>query len=122
MDQQPILDQMDESHLPKNEFDGACQILKEYHQQMVQQMAEEIIRKGDYFTYLPLGDADDLIERYSYRFSRLSTVYTNLARFVSSEKPRGQQPLGKDEFRCFGCGGVIRLEDIECVLCGWTWK
>lgn len=122
MDQQPILDQMDESHLPKNEFDGACQILKEYHQHMVQQMAEEIIQKGDYFTYLPLGDADDLIERYSYRFSRLSTVYTNLARFVSSEKPRGHQPLGKDEFRCFGCGGVIRREDAECVLCGWTWK
>jgi len=71
---------------------------------------------------LSYADADDLIERYSYRFSRLSTVYTNLARFVSSETPRGQQPLGKDEFRCFGCGGVIRREDADCGLCGWTWK
>ena len=122
MAQPPFASQMNESRLPQNEFEGACGILKEYHRTLVQQLADEIVQKGDYFTLLPLGDADDLIERYSWRFSRLSTVYTNLARFVSSEKPQGNEPLGRDDFRCFSCGGVIRRDDTDCNLCGWTWK
>jgi len=37
---------------------------------------------------------------------------------VFREKP----PLDKDEFRCFGCGGVVHREDESCQACGWSWK
>jgi hypothetical protein len=113
---------MDEGPTPKNEFDGAHRILKEYYRALVRQMAEEIIQQGDDFRLPLFGKSDELIDNYSCRLSRLSTVYSHLTRFVSSEKPKGTEPLSKDEFRCFNCGGVIRLEDFECNLCGWTWK
>jgi hypothetical protein len=38
------------------------------------------------------------------------------------EMPTGTEPFGKDEFRCLGCGGVIRREDKACRICGWSWK
>jgi rRNA maturation endonuclease Nob1 len=30
--------------------------------------------------------------------------------------------LAKEEFRCFGCGGVIKATDQFCPICGWSWK
>jgi len=104
---------------PKDEFDGASRIIKDYYRALIRQMAEEIIRKSDYFMMPSLGRADEIIDNYSCRLSRLSTVYSHLARFATSE---GAVPLGENEFRCFGCGGLIQEKDTKCNLCGWTWK
>jgi rubrerythrin len=55
-------------------------------------------------------------------FSSPDAVFSNLSQFEFREKPQGTQPLSKDEFRCFGCGGAIKYEDESCPLCGWSWK
>jgi rRNA maturation endonuclease Nob1 len=30
--------------------------------------------------------------------------------------------LGRYDFRCFGCGGVIHSTEDACSICGWSWK
>jgi hypothetical protein len=109
--------------VPQNEFDGAQCILKKYYRGLMKRMAEEIIEHGEDFESENFGSqADEIIERYASQLHRLCTVFTNIDQFAFREKPKGTEPLSKDEFRCFGCGGVIRREDQACKLCGWTWK
>jgi hypothetical protein len=47
---------------------------------------------------------------------------SHLSRFAPNGKPDGERPSGKVEFRCFGCGEVIKKDDEVCSSCGWTWK
>jgi hypothetical protein len=91
-------------NMPQNEFDGAQRILKKYYRELVKRMAEEII------------------EKYALQLHRLCPVFSNLSQFAFREKPKGTEPLGRDEFRCFGCGGVIHREDDSCRSCGLSWK
>jgi hypothetical protein len=108
---------------PKNEFDGAQRILKKYYGELVKQMAEEIIEHGEDFESPGFGShGDEIIEKYAVQLHRLYSVFSNLSAFAFREKPEGKEALSKDEFRCFGCGGVIHREDDKCKLCGWTWK
>lgn len=107
---------------PQNEFDGAQRILKKYYRALVKRMADEIIEhKEDFESSGFGGQAEDILEKYGLQLHRLCIVFSNLHQFAS-EKPEGKEPLGKDDFRCFGCGGVIRRQDEACPLCGWTWK
>lgn len=109
--------------IPENEFDGAQRILRKYYRDLVKSMAEEIIQHRDDFESPSFGGrADEIIEKYYLQLHRLCPVFSNLNQFALREKPKGKEPLGKDEFRCFGCGGVIRREDESCQLCGWSWK
>jgi len=48
--------------------------------------------------------------------------FSHLNRFAPKEKPDGQRPSGKDDFRCFGCSEVIKKDDEVCSSCGWTWR
>jgi hypothetical protein len=108
---------------PKNEFDGAQRILKKYYRNLVKQMADEIIEHREDFESPGFGSrADEIVEKYALQLHRLCPVFSNLGQFAFREKPNGTEPLGKDEFRCFGCGGVIRREDEMCRICGWSWK
>lgn len=109
--------------IPQNEFDGAQRILKKYYSALVKQMAEEIIEHREDFESSGFGNqAEDIIEKYANQLNRLCPVFANLTQFAFREKPKGTEPLTKDEFRCFGCGGVIRREDERCGICGWSWK
>jgi hypothetical protein len=108
---------------PENEFDGAQRILKKYYHALMKRMAEEIIEHKDDFESTGFGNqADEIVEKYALQLQRLCPVFSNLNQFAFREKPRGTEALGKDDFRCFGCGGVIRRGDDRCRLCGWTWK
>lgn len=109
--------------IPQNEFDGAQRILKKFYRELAKRMADEIIEHKEDFESPSFGNqADDILERYSQQLCRLSTVFSNLNQFASREKPRSTESLGKDDFRCFGCGSVIRREDEACRICGWSWK
>ena len=109
--------------IPQNEFDGAQRILKKYYSELVKRMAEEIIEHKEDFESPGFGSqADEIVEKYALQLQRLYTVFSNLSQFAFREKPKSTEPLGKDEFRCFGCGGVIRREDESCRICGWSWK
>jgi len=108
---------------PQDEFDAAQRILKQYYRGLVKRMAEEIIEHKEDFESPGFGSqAEEIIEKYALQLHRLCPVYSNLSQFARREKPRGKEPLGKDEFRCFECGAVIRREDESCRLCGWSWK
>jgi hypothetical protein len=106
---------------PKNEFEGAQRILWRYYERVVREMAEDIIKNTEDFEE-PFGDADSILEKHYCRLSRIGCAYAYLRSLASKEKPEGAKPLAKDEFRCFGCGGVIKADDISCKLCGWTWR
>ena len=69
-----------------------------------------------------LTQKDNLIDEHYNRLYRLVCLYCTLRSHAVKEKPKGDAPLAKSEFRCFGCGGVIKQEDDSCRICGWTWK
>ncbi|MBN8247087.1 MAG: hypothetical protein J0L84_06545 [Verrucomicrobia bacterium] len=99
------------SSLSKDEFETARKILYRYYDTLVEQVAEDIIRHSEEFDKGTFGNADDVIERHHCRISRLAGVYANLRDFALSEKPKGAKPLGKNEFRCFGCDHAIGREE-----------
>jgi hypothetical protein len=109
--------------LPENEYRGAMNILSKYYKHAMKCAAEEIIERKEEFDSVEdeFGGASNVIDKHYSRLYRISCVYGWL-RSYSTDLPRGSANLGKDEFRCFSCGGVIRREDTECRLCGWTWK
>jgi len=88
----------------------------------MEETAEDIIRNQEEFEKGAFGNADDIIEKHHCRIARLAGIYANIRIHSSKEKPRGTQPLGKSEFRCFGCGHVIGEQEDKCSLCGWTWR
>jgi hypothetical protein len=99
------------SSLSKEEFETARKILYRYYDTLMEQVAEDIIRHSDEFEKGSFGNADDIIERHHCRISRLAGVYANLRGYAEREKPKGTKPLGKEEFRCFGCGHVIGQQE-----------
>jgi len=107
---------------PQNEFEGADQILRRYYKHLVKEIAEDIIQHREDFEGGGFTGVDELIEKHSDRLCRLNQVHWHVHRFAQPKKPVGTEPLAKNEFRCFGCGGVIRAEEERCRLCGWTWR
>jgi hypothetical protein len=110
------------SSLSSHEFEKARKILWRYYDTIMEQAAEDIVKNAEEFEKGTFGNADDIIDKHHCRIARLAGVYANLRGYASREKPKSTQPLGRDEFRCFGCGHVIKREDDKCVLCGWTWR
>jgi len=106
-----------------NEFETALKILKNYYSKLVREISTEIIQNRDSFENddMVFKQAESILERHSAKLYQLSTVFSNLRQFLRTELPKGEQPAGKDEFRCFGCGAVIRRNQKECAVCGWTW-
>ena len=109
------------SSLPENEFEAARNILGRYYGTLMREVAEDIVRQKDEFEKGSFGSAENIIDRHYCRVAHLSNLYHQLRAYSSREKPKGDKPLGRDEFRCFGCGHVIRSADEQCSLCGWTW-
>jgi hypothetical protein len=108
---------------PQNEFDGAQRVLKIYYRELAKQMAEEIIeRKEDFESPGFASQADEIVEKYALKLHQLCHVFSALGQFAFRDKPEAKEPLGKGEFRCFGCGGVTRQNDQSCRTCGWSWK
>lgn len=103
------------------EIEGAVKILRGYYRKLAEDIAHDLVEHAEDFD-TGFGEADTLLERYSRRLCDLSNVFAHLDRFAPEKKPEGKEPLGKDEFRCCGCGGVIKKDDDLCGHCGWTWK
>lgn len=109
------------SRPPQNEFDRALRVLRSHHEQVVRELAEEIIKNADDFDQ-PFGNAETILDSYNHRLCAINQAWSNLQHHAFKKKPEGTQALAKNEFRCFGCGGTIKEEDSKCSLCGWTWK
>jgi hypothetical protein len=107
---------------PKKEFHDALRILNRYYNELAGQMADEIIEHAEDFESPGIGQAELVIEKYAHRLSEVGWVYSILRWAAFRQKPQGREPLGKDEFRCFGCGAIIHKEDQACQACGWTWR
>ena len=99
----------------------AANILRNYYRKLAEEISQDVLDHADDFDTSAFGETDTLLERHSRRLCDLSQVFAHLQRFVPKKKPEGKEPLGKGEFRCFGCGGVIKEHDEACGSCGWSW-
>ena len=98
-------------------------VLQGYYRKLADEIAEDILDHADDFdSSSSFGKAETLLERHSRGLCSLSQVFGHLSRFTPKKKPPCTEPLGKDEFRCFGCGGVIKHDNGACMTCGWTWR
>src|SRR5437879_3184869 len=100
----------------------AMNVLRTYYRKLAEDIAQDVIDHEADFSSPGFGEAENLMERQSRRLCDLSQVFHHLSRYAPSKKPVGKEPLAKNEFRCFGCGGVVREKDEACTTCGWTWK
>jgi len=107
--------------IPRNDYEGALKVLTNYYRALMDEIAADIISNKEEFQKGTFGQAEEIIDRHYTRLAHLGCLYANIRQWCS-QKPQGTKPLNKDEFRCFGCGGVIHREDDSCKLCGWTWK
>ncbi len=107
---------------PKREFHEALRILNRYYDEVAKQMADEIIEHAEDFESPGVGQAEAVVEKYALRLRELGCVYSILRWAAFRKKPEASEPIGKNEFRCFGCGAVIHSDDQACPVCGWTWK
>jgi hypothetical protein len=108
---------------PQNEYHKALRVLNDYYTVLARQMAEEIVEhKEDFESPGFGGQAEGIIEKYAQHIQEVGSVYSFLRWKAHRERPEGKTPLGKYDFRCFGCGGVIRSSEDYCQICGWTWR
>jgi hypothetical protein len=107
---------------PENEHQEALTVLNNYYTILAKKMAGEIIEHREDFESSGFGSqVDDLIERHARHIQQLGSVYSILRWKAYRKKPEGKVPLGKYDFRCFGCGGVIHSNEDACSICGWRW-
>jgi hypothetical protein len=100
----------------------AIHVLRHYYRKLAEDIAQDIIDHESDFGSASFTEADNILEKHSRRLCDLGQVFHHLARYVPVKKPEGKEPLGRNDFRCFGCGDVIHEKDEECSNCGWTWK
>ena len=109
--------------IPETDIQKALVVLNDYYMLLAEKMAAEIVEHRQDFESPGFGSqADDIIEKHARHIQQLGSVYSVLRWKAQRKKPAGKLPLGKDEFRCFGCGGVIKADEEACSICGWSWK
>jgi hypothetical protein len=101
-------------------------LLNGYYKVLADKIAAEIVEhRKDFEAPGSSSRADDIIQKHSRQIQQLGVIYGLLrwkAYRENRKKPLGNAPLQKDEFRCFGCGGIIHPNENACGICGWTWK
>lgn len=108
--------------VPQRKFERALRLVGRHYKTVMDELAEEVIEQEEEFGKGRFGRADEIIEKYYHRLQPICTVYTNLRNVGGAENPKGEEALSKEQFRCFGCGGVIEANEQECRKCRWTWK
>ncbi len=108
---------------PENEYQNALKVLNRYYTVLAEKIAGEVIEHREDFESPGYGSrAEDIIDRHARTIQELGFVYAILRWKAYPKKPEGKEPLGKNDFRCFGCGGVIHPNEEACLKCGWKWK
>ena len=108
---------------PETPLQKALVILNDYYKVLADKIAAEIVEHREDFESPGFGSqADDILEKHSRHIQQLASIYSVLRWKAYYKKPVGKTPLGKDDFRCFGCGGVIHANEEACSICGWTWR
>lgn len=106
---------------PKKEYQDALVVLNQYYARLVPALAEDILARKEEFD--EFGVAEQIVKKYAPKFRELNAVYTPLRwAAMRKAKPYANERLREDQFRCFGCGGIINQDEQYCRVCGWTWK
>ena len=108
--------------MSESKREQARQILAKYHAALKERMFNDVIDHAAEFENPFPTTAEDLILRYGAQYHYFCALYSACRPPLPDKKPAGKEPLGKEDFRCFSCGGVIRPKDEACQTCGWTWK
>ncbi|MDF1663204.1 MAG: hypothetical protein P1V97_15620 [Planctomycetota bacterium] len=66
----------------------ALKILKQYHQELVERLAEEISENEDAFGAFSFGPADEIMDKYAHKLNCLVSVMKNVEHQVSGKKVR----------------------------------
>ena len=106
----------------ENKHQEALRVLNQHYIALAKQMADEIVEHKEDFESLGFGQAELIVEKYARHIEQLGALYGILRWKANRQKPEGKMPLGKHDFRCFGCGGLISSTEDICQICGWTWK
>src|SRR5213075_2039036 len=98
--------------VPENEYRGAMNVLSRYYKDAMKYAAADILEHKEEFESVEnefggVTGASNIVDKHYSRLYRISCLYGWL-RSYSANLPRGDKDFGKDEFRCFSCGGVIR--------------
>src|SRR6267142_1514262 len=101
---------------PSKQIEEAFQILGKYERALTEKMASEIVERREDFESPFVGGAETLIDKYYHLLACLCRVRSGL--YAYSPGDQKQRPLGKDEFRCFRCRAIIRVDDDSCPQCG----
>ena len=104
-----------------DEYEGALKVLTKYYRNLMGEIVTDVLLNKEEFEKGAFGRAEEIVDNHYTRLAHLGCLHANIRQWCS-QKPKGTQPLGKEEFRCFGCGGVIQKDDDACKLCGWTWR
>ena len=107
---------------PNDETYRTAGTLYRYYKAMLKRLGEEVEQHSKEFESPDNQEADAIIQKYARRLRDLRSLHSALRWKAFRENPKGMEPLGKDQFRCFGCGGLIRLTDEICPTCGWSWR
>src|SRR5947207_15104343 len=97
--------------VPQTQYDAALVALKNYYRQLVRDMVHEIIVHREDFNGGDTRPAQGVVAKHAPRLNESRTVYSDIARFISTELPPGKEALGKQALSCFGCVYVIRRTD-----------
>ena len=105
------------------QIEEAFEILSRYERSLMEKMATEIVEHREDFENPFVGGAEQLIDKYHQILACLCRVRSGLYGYLPSEHSRSKdtKPLGKDEFRCFRCRGIVAADADACPKCGWTW-
>ena len=107
---------------PNEETHRTAGTLYRYYTAMLERLGQEVSEHAEEFESPDSEVADAIVQMYARRLRDLRSLHSALRWKAFRTNPQGMEPLGKDQFRCFGCGGVIRLGDEMCPTCGWTWR
>ena len=108
---------------PENEHQAALTVLNNHYTMLEKQMAAEIVEHREDFESPGFGSqAEEIVEKHARHIQHLGSVYAILRWKGYRKKPEGKEPLGKYDFRCFSCGGVIHSTEEACSICGWVWR
>jgi hypothetical protein len=103
-------------------IEEAFQILGRYERSLMEKMAAEIVEQREGFDSPFVGGAEQIIDKYYHLLACLCRVRSGLYGYLPKENrqvaQRDDKPLGKDEFRCFRCRGIIGADADACPHCG----
>ena len=81
--------------VPQTQYDAALVALKNYYRQLVRDMVHEIIVHREDFNGGDTRTAQEVVAKHATRLNEFRTVYSDIARFISTGITTGERGIGQ---------------------------